>query len=164
MYAFVKKAPSEKYFFVPTTEDSFRYCVLTTIQIYRGKVNQQLLMQFKAAETYYSLITIVMVGLFLITSLLILYGGHKLFEGNLMKQLGMLALNFLIFLILIGTFSYYQVDNGNSQLTLSIHEKDILKFDVVLGSIPMNNEVTVDFTSTIRNNDTFWTDENGLEM
>jgi hypothetical protein len=41
----------------------------------------------------------------------------------------------------------------------------MIKFQVNLGSIPMDQEVTVNFFAPeIVNNNTFYTDSNGLEM
>ena len=101
-------APSEKYFFVPTnSNDSFRYSQLESVTVYQGNVTQTMLLSFKSTENYYGLTVSVMVLMFLASSLLILYCGHSVLGGNLYKQLGVLGVNFSLFMGVIITFSYF---------------------------------------------------------
>lgn len=87
----------------------------------------------------------VFVTLFLLTSLLLLYVGHRLFADSLKKQLLVLFVNSVIFIVLITTFTLYRNINGDAIVTVNIDSSSTLKFDVLLGSIPMNREVTANF-------------------
>ncbi len=101
----------------------------------------------------------------MLTSLLILYVGHKVFPDSLTKQLLVLGVNSVIFIVLITTFTLYRNINGEASVKIKIDSSTTLKFDVLLGSIPMNREVTANFYAPeIDNADTFYTDSNGLAM
>jgi hypothetical protein len=57
------------------------------------------------------------------------------------------------------------VNYGEVQVRLSIEQEGLLKFEVMLGTIPMDCEVTANFIAPeINNQGTFYTDSNGLEM
>ena len=57
---------------------------------------------------------------------------------------------------------------GNATVRISIEDLPILKYEVKLYDLPQDgdsgHEVTVNFHSDLKNNGTFYTDSNGLEM
>ena len=96
---------------------------------------------------------------------MLLYVGHRIFPDSLTKQLLVLGVNSIIFIVLITTFILYRNINGDATVRVNIDSSSTLKFDVLLGSIPMNREVTANFyTPEIDNENTFYTDSNGLAM
>jgi hypothetical protein len=54
---------------------------------------------------------------------------------------------------------------GTAEVTLSLTDEGLIKFDVLLGMIPMNTEVVVNFGAPgVSNAGVFYTDSNGLAM
>ena len=158
--------PSGVYIFRPkNVNDSIMYNSMIKAEVYKGNTTQQLFLKFEGDQSRYGIISTVFVTLFLLVSLVLLYVGHRIFPDSLTKQLLVLGVNSIIFIVLITTFTLYRNINGDATVRVNIDSSSTLKFDVLLGSIPMNREVTANFYAPeIDNENTFYTDSNGLAM
>lgn len=85
------------------------------------------------------------VTFFIITSLTIVYFFTKFHPENLAKQLLMVILNALVNFGFFYCLIYIRDPKSEALVRISIDSHQILKFDVELGEIPMDYEVTANF-------------------